>query len=185
MEIIGQNAFYNCSKLTALDLSSTNVKIIGQSAFYNCFKDSVPTTFNLGNVTQIGPFAFQNSSKLTNVTIPNTVIALGYKAFTGVTSLSIASDPEGKTGSWYAFNYTSGVNQIRNELWNAIFSSPRENFTDEEIASYEEPMTYQGTTYFVPFTVPEGSSIQAEIKNVMTGFGDEQPRLIRQYKDSN
>ena len=189
---IGQSAFYNCSKLTALDLSSTNVKIIGQSAFYNCFKDSAPTTFNLGNVTQIGPFAFQNSSKLTNVTIPNTVIALGYKAFTGVTSLSIASDPEGKTGSWYAFNYTSGVNQIRNELWNEMFSNPRTNFTDAEIQIYETEMTYpkeeNGTKYFVPFTVPEGSSIQAEIKNVMTGSGDAattQPRLIRQYKDSN
>jgi hypothetical protein len=186
--IIGNAAFSNCSALTALDLSSTNVKIIRENAFYNCFKNSAPTTFKLGNVTQIGHFAFQNSSKLTNVTIPNTVIALGYKAFTGVTSLTIASDPEGKTSSWYAFNYTSGVNQIRNELWDAIFSSPRDNFTDNEIESYENDMIYQGTTYFVPFTVPEGSSIQAEIKNAMTGSGDAattQPRLIRQYKDNN
>ena len=70
---------------------------------------SIPSTVNYGgmeySVTSIGVRAFEGSSGLTSVTIPNTVTSIGNNAFEGCRGLTSVTIPNSVTsiGS-YAFN---------------------------------------------------------------------------------
>ena len=78
VEKIGDRAFYNCSSLIAMEIS-TNVTSIGDSAFFGCRGLTSVTIPN--GVTSIGDEAFSGCSGLTNVTIPNGVTNIGRSAF--------------------------------------------------------------------------------------------------------
>lgn len=100
---IGDYAFYNCTKLTDIDIPS-GITAIKQNAFYNCTslrEINIPQTvatianyvFNgctkLTKVTLseglavIGNSAFNNCSGLTEITIPASIAQIGSQAFAG------------------------------------------------------------------------------------------------------
>ena len=132
---IGTSAFKNCSKLTSITIPDS-VTSIGIDAFYNC--NSLPvennlcyagtylvgavnktlstyaikegtkwignnafngcsklTSITIGNsVTSIGQFAFANCAGLTSITIPDSVTSIGNSAFKecyGLTSITIGN----------------------------------------------------------------------------------------------
>ena len=72
---IGDYAFYNCNKLTKLDLP--NATSIGVFAFYGC---STMKTINLPVVTLIDNYAFYNGYALESVNTP-LVTEIGKSAF--------------------------------------------------------------------------------------------------------
>lgn len=101
--VIGDNAFYECSKLANLSIPN-GVTTIGNRAFNSCYMlkniaipDSVTTigdnafgscyalkNISLGNgVTTIGNGAFATYSELSNITIPASVTKIGDNAFGG------------------------------------------------------------------------------------------------------
>ena len=85
---IGENAFYNCSKLSSITIPNS-VSSIGHNAFYSC---SSLTSINIpNNITNIGDYAFYNCNNLTNANIPNRTTLIGNYAFYGskVTSIII------------------------------------------------------------------------------------------------
>jgi len=85
---IGNNAFYNCSNLSALTIPNA-ITSIGGSAFENC--NGLIGSLTIPNaVTSVGSFAFYGCNKLTSLTIG-----------TGVTSIGN-----------YAFNYCSGLTTV-------------------------------------------------------------------------
>jgi hypothetical protein len=74
---IGRYAFYQCSKLTAVDIPNS-VTSIGDYAFYRC---SGLNSVTIGNsVDTIGTWAFSYSG-LRTLTIPDNVTAIGWGAF--------------------------------------------------------------------------------------------------------
>lgn len=86
---IGDEAFWNCSKLTTINIPNS-VTTIGNYAFYSC---SGLTNIHIPNsVTTIGNHAFQYCSGLTAINIPNSVTTIGNYAFQycrGLTTINI------------------------------------------------------------------------------------------------
>ena len=88
---IGYGAFYGCSMLSAVTMSS-GVASIGERAFFGC---SGLTSIDIpSRATSIGDWAFSGCSGLTSVTIPSSVTSIGRSAFldcVGLTSVTIPS----------------------------------------------------------------------------------------------
>ncbi len=85
---IGDDAFYNCSKLTSVTIPNS-VTSIGSYAFYNCSKLTSVTIPN--SVTSIGSYAFGGCTGLTSVKIPNSVTSIGDRPFQNCTSLTLVT----------------------------------------------------------------------------------------------
>ena len=77
---IGDNAFYDCTGLTSIEIPSS-VTSIGDCAFYNC--TGLTSITIPDRVTSIGDSAFRNCTGLTSVTIPDSVTSIGDCAFSG------------------------------------------------------------------------------------------------------
>ncbi len=85
VERIGARAFYDCNKLDIgiTENKELNVTSIGDYAFYHCYKLTVAPFCN--KLTSIGTSAFEGC-KLPEIVIPNSVMTIGERAFTGCTS---------------------------------------------------------------------------------------------------
>ncbi|WP_294743407.1 leucine-rich repeat protein [uncultured Prevotella sp.] len=100
------NMFNGCTLLSSIDFSeATGLTSIGDYAFINCGnyvptepgEATVPnlTTIDLSNtkVTSIGQYAFNACSKLTTISLPNTLQTINDGAFNGCSSLTSFSVP--------------------------------------------------------------------------------------------
>ncbi|MBQ8546610.1 MAG: leucine-rich repeat protein [Clostridia bacterium] len=121
---IGYGAFSDCTSLTEINFNATamNDLISSNKVFYNAGKNGEEIKVTIGkNVTKIpaylfgashitsvefeegsvcesiGESAFNNSTSLTNVIIPNSVTSIGGSAFRGCTSLTSVTIPDSVT----------------------------------------------------------------------------------------
>ena len=88
---IGDDAFYECSRLSSVILPN-GVTSIGEFAFYDC---SNLTRVTLPNtVKKIGGDAFRWCEKLSKITLPDSVVTLGTRAFynCNITSMRIPAN---------------------------------------------------------------------------------------------
>lgn len=91
---IGDYAFYNCSKLTTLNLGQ-DLEEIGKQAFDGC---SNITKLTLPDaITAIGDWAFYQCSSITEVTVGRNLKSIGTGAFCGCSSLTAIVLPDGFT----------------------------------------------------------------------------------------
>ena len=109
---IGGWVFYGCSGLTSVTIGNS-VTSIGDGAFENCngitdliwnahncsSKGWMPSSnierVTIGNEVEILPFRFVYNSKITTITIPNSVTSIGVEAFigcSGLTSIQVANN---------------------------------------------------------------------------------------------
>lgn len=117
---IGENAFYNCTSLTSVEIPNTvtsigkgafdscisltsieipnNIKSIDNFAFVNC--TSLTNVIIDNGVTRIGDYAFNDCSSLTNINIPDSVISMGAYVFRKCPSLTIYCEAESKPSGW-------------------------------------------------------------------------------------
>ena len=106
---ISSGTFYNCAKLSNIDLSPcTNLKSIGSEAFSYC---SSLTTIGLPpSLTTLGTLAFF-SAGLTHIRIPNTIETIGERCFRECGSLTEIAFDDGVTKlkvlNSYVFAYTN------------------------------------------------------------------------------
>jgi hypothetical protein len=91
---IGDNAFANCTWLTAVRFSSS-VKNIGKGVFSGC--TSLKTITLPGKLSSIGENLFANCTALTTVTIPNSVKNIGKGAFSSCIELASVVIPNSVT----------------------------------------------------------------------------------------
>lgn len=91
MTTIGDYAFDNCRKLSAISIPAS-VTSIGNSAFYSC--NSAAITIAEGSQLEtIGTYAFAFCNAMTSFTIPAGVTTIGYAAFTNCSNLESISIP--------------------------------------------------------------------------------------------
>nr|MCR4925573.1 leucine-rich repeat protein [Clostridiales bacterium] len=105
---IGENALKNNSAITSVALPST-VKTIGTMAFFSCTKLESVT---LSSVKSIGVKAFANCSSLKNLTLPSTVTFIGSKAFSDCTKISYIEVPSGVADN-YTLETTPFYNAVQ------------------------------------------------------------------------
>ncbi len=91
---IGNNAFYQCLRLTNVTVSAS-VTSIGDRAFYYCWSLTNVTIPN--SITNIGDWAFFNCYRLTNITIPNNLTGIGLATFAECTGLLNITIPNSVT----------------------------------------------------------------------------------------
>ena len=91
---IGDYAFYNCSRLTSLNLPD-GITEIGYSTFRGC---TGLTSLNLpASITTIGESAFYGCSGLTSLNLPASITTIGDYAFAGCRGLTSLNLPAGIT----------------------------------------------------------------------------------------
>jgi uncharacterized repeat protein (TIGR02543 family) len=128
---IGDHAFYNCTGLTGIIISS-NVTGIGNQAFSNCTN---LTGVNIpNNVTNIGWEAFSYCIGLTDVTIGSGVTFVNADVFWGCTSLN-------------AINVDSGNNEIS--------SNDGVLYNNDKTILIKYPQDKQGNIFTIPNTVTD------------------------------
>lgn len=141
---IGDNAFYNCSKLKTLNFKSgiksigtyafrdctalddinlcSGFNTIGAYAFYNC--TGMKTITLPDTLTQIGYSAFQNCSNLQNIVIPNSVVKIDDNTFANCKSLkSVSIGKSCTTISSTAFSNATALEKITVSADNEKYSS--------------------------------------------------------------
>ncbi len=115
---IGDEAFYNCSRLTSVEIPNS-VTSIGASAF--CYCSSLTSVEIPNSVTSIGASAFYGCSSLTSVEIPNSVTSIGDYAFYSCSSLTSVEFPNSVTSiGASAFQFCSSLTSV--EIPNSVTS---------------------------------------------------------------
>jgi len=108
LQMIGNRAFFDCTKLESIKLPSTLTEI-GKFAFNNC--SSLKEVVLNDGLKKIGVKAFEQCKSLQSITIPSSVIEIDSTAFAGCTNLQEVVLSKGlQTINSYAFyNCTSLV----------------------------------------------------------------------------
>ena len=125
---------------------------IGEDAFYDCFKLTSVTI--PGSVTSIGRYAFSSCRSLTSVTIPASVTSIGNSAFSGCSNLTSVTIPASVTsiGEWafYGCYGLTSVTFANPNGWWYTFSSTATSGTDipaADLSNKSTAATYLGSTY--------------------------------------
>ena len=110
---IGNYAFYNCSGLTSVVWNAKNCADFSSSSPFYDIRSQI-TSFTFGDSVQhIPAYMCYGMKNLTSITIPNSVISIGDRAFascSGLTSITIPNSVI-SIGDW-AFDYCSGLTSI-------------------------------------------------------------------------
>ena len=142
---IGDFAFYDCSKLTAV--SFPQASYIGSSAFASCHS---LTTVSFPQASTIGSSAFAYCSKLTTASFPQ-VSYIGGSAFTYCSKLTTASFPQASTIGGYAFAYCFNLTTASFPQASYIGGSAFRLCYSLTTAIFSNTSTTQGTIYTYAF----------------------------------
>ena len=114
VKAIASNAFYYCSSLTSIYITSSVTTILS-GAFSGCSNLTTVTFGENSQLTSIGESAFKDCSSLTSINIPDSVTTIGEYGFANCSKLanvSIGKNSQLTTIGEYAFYYCSSLTQV-------------------------------------------------------------------------
>ncbi len=164
---IGDDAFYNCSNLTSIELPS-GITSIGDHAFDGC--SSLTSVEIPSSVTSIGDHAFRNCSNLTSIELPSGITSIGDDTFSDCSSLVSIEIPSGVTsiGGW-AFSGCHSLTSI--ELPSSVTSIEGGTFDGcSSLANIEIPSSITSIEDRVFFNCR--SLVSIEIPSSVTSIED-------------
>ena len=138
---IGSSAFSGCTSLESVDFS-TALKTIGSYAFSGC---AALTEINLPtSLTTIGDYAFSSCNGITEIVVPDSVTSIGNGAFYGINKLEKITLPFvgnylSSTESYGVFGYIFGTGSSSDETIEQRYRS----------SSYSSYRNY----YYIPKTL--------------------------------
>ena len=153
---IGNDAFNNCSKLTAMTIPG-GVTSIGNDAFLGC--SGLTGVTIPAHVTSIGDFAFYNCSNLESVSFatPCSLTHIGYGAFQGCTALTGTFNIPGSvtTIGGGAFAACTHMTSSTEDGWSASYSSDGSGvlYNKNQTTLIAYPAGNPATSYAFPGTV--------------------------------
>ena len=107
---IGESAFFNCRKITSVDIPES-VTSIGEKAFYYC--SELSSIILPDNVTSICRHAFAMCTGLTSINLPEGLTSISEHVFDGCSSLTSIKIPYSVTSiGEYAFSNCSGLTSV-------------------------------------------------------------------------
>lgn len=110
---VNDNAFRNCTALTAVDFASSKTSSIGKHAFSGCSHLGTVNMANASTLTSIGSYAFSGCSQLTTVNFSTSTSKIDTYAFQSCTSLTKVLIPIGvNTINGYAFKSCTGLKEF-------------------------------------------------------------------------
>ena len=176
-EIIGSNAFYDCSSLENLVLSE-NLTTIQAYAFKDCYAlssiDLPSSVTSLGDyafsgcqqlkkidlpssVTSLGDYAFSGCQQLKKIDLPSSVETVGQSAFYGCSNIEEMTLPKIYNNNAYGgayFNYLFGG--YNTDAWNFVPQSLKKvTVSASEIPSY----AFFGCRYIEEINIENATSI--------------------------
>lgn len=93
IKMIGMRAFYDCKYLVDVEMADVGVETVDDYAFYNC--TSLKNLKLSSTITEINEYAFRYNSALEQVILPDSLKTIGPDAFWGCTSLKDIQFKEG------------------------------------------------------------------------------------------
>ena len=174
-DVVGDFAFYGCSRLTSLNLPA-GITSIGKYAFDGC---RGLTSLNLpAGITSIGEGTFKGCSGLTSLTLPAGITWIDDHAFDGCSGLTSLTLSDGITSiGWSAFEGCSGLKEVKfciNDNLDTYLTKGHPNIdvdcgikyyiNDKEITSIEIPSNvttlgnyvFQGCSGLTSLNLPAG-----------------------------
>ena len=151
-DVVGDFAFYGCSRLTSLTLPAGITKI-GYSAFEDC---SRLTSLNLpAGITKIGSETFEGCSGLTSLTLPTGITSIGESAFSGCGGLKEVR---------FCINDNLDTYLTKSHPYIDVDCGIKYYINDKEITSIEIPSNvttlgnyvFQGCSRLTSLTLPVG-----------------------------
>ena len=132
---IGDNAFYQCSKLTSITMPD-NVEVIGQSAFYGC--NNLADVKLSANLTSIKSTAFRDCISLKSITIPDNISSIGQYIFYGCSNLNAIYCKATTPPAIYYQYYMIGSFPFNSEMKIYVPRSAIDSYTQYSSSSYAE-----------------------------------------------
>ncbi|MGN0813805.1 MAG: leucine-rich repeat protein [Candidatus Coproplasma sp.] len=164
VDALAQNAFYNCSYVTNINLPE-GITSIGDYAFYN--------TYNLQSVNlpegieSIGRNAFYNNNALSEITLPESLTSIGDYAFSGCILLKSLTVPDGVTSMGLGvFNSCNSLESLT-----LPFVGQSEDFNN--YLAYNFGASYKEAYNRAPGSLKSVTVTKAEILGAYAFYGDE------------
>lgn len=153
-EIIGSNAFYDCSSLENLVLSE-NLTTIQAYAFKDCYALS---SIDLpSSVTSLGDYAFSGCQQLKKIELPSSVETVGQSAFDGCSNIEEMTLPKIYNNNAYGNNHFSSLFGGY-DYWNADYvpsALKKVTVSASEIPTY----AFYGCSYIEEINIENATSI--------------------------
>lgn len=153
-EIIGSNAFYDCSSLENLVLSE-NLTTIQAYAFKDCY--SLSSIDLPSSVTSLGDYAFSGCQQLKKIELPSSVETVGQSAFDGCSNIEEMTLPKIYNNNAYGNNHFSSLFGGY-DYWNADYvpsALKKVTVSASEIPTY----AFYGCRYIEEINIENATSI--------------------------
>ena len=149
---IKSNAFFRCTSLTTVDMSSSAVTKIGEDAFFDCEK--LKTVTFSKKLTKISAYAFSCCYKLTAISLPSSLTTIGQYAFlsSGLKKITIPKNVTSiGTCAFYGCDSLTKIAVTSGNTKYAAKSGVLYNKAKTKLIVY--PIAKTGTSFTVPSSV--------------------------------